>query len=225
LCFQRFREVSFDYGQEFQKTSVSSHVIACYSVHLSDRVECAAQGSIQQKRDRASLFGNRKEDDEKTTEMDLLMKERNSIHKSQQMTDSVIGQALATREALKNQQSTFTNSSSKLGQIAGKFVTYQLSARMPISYQRVCPSHIFFGARSLVPGSEQPDRCDPEEEDQEQYDYRRDNRVRHMLPPLHVRAPMMSGGVVAGRGGRAEMAFSFLWGAAERKPEMSSFDG
>jgi hypothetical protein len=50
--------------------------------------------------------------------MDLLMKERNSIHKSQAMADSVIGQALATRESLKNQQSTFTNSSSRLGQIA-----------------------------------------------------------------------------------------------------------
>ena len=96
---QRFREVSFDYSQEWQKTS----------------------GSLQQKRNRASLFGDRKEDDEKSSEMDLLMKERNSIHKSQQMADGVIGQALAAREALNQQRNTFTSSSGKLGQLTASF--------------------------------------------------------------------------------------------------------
>ena len=122
MC-QRYREKVFDYKQEFNKTMVGQSFALVAHVNV-----CRPnQAAIKHKRDNAALFARSKKND-KQSEMDLLMKEKNSIHNSQKMTNDVLGQAMAAKESLENQKKTFVAANEKLAQLEGTCNADKLSS-------------------------------------------------------------------------------------------------
>ncbi|GAB9474691.1 hypothetical protein Gpo141_00011809 [Globisporangium polare] len=97
---QRYRELYFDFKTEFRRS----------------------MSALQEKRDSQKLFGNRqKNGNSDDVEMDSLLNERRALDSSRSMTNSIIEQALETKNSLDSQRSRFTNSRSKVSTLSSSF--------------------------------------------------------------------------------------------------------
>ncbi|TMW68632.1 hypothetical protein Poli38472_006100 [Pythium oligandrum] len=96
---QRYRELYFDFKTEFQRT----------------------MSSLQEKRESQRLFGNRQKGTTEDNETDALLNERRAVDSSRLMTNSIIEQALETKNSLENQRSRFMSSRGKANTIANSF--------------------------------------------------------------------------------------------------------
>ncbi|TYZ59204.1 hypothetical protein PybrP1_007137 [[Pythium] brassicae (nom. inval.)] len=97
---QRYRELYFDFKTEFRRS----------------------MSTLQEKRDSQKLFGARRTtgaSDDK--EMDSLLNERRALDSSRSMANSIIEQALETKNSLDSQRARFMGSHSKVHSVSHSF--------------------------------------------------------------------------------------------------------